>query len=66
MFEISESYIVIEEMNMRVFGIKSENLTINNISSDYQKIEKLVAMLNEENPSSIHINDIIDDYILEM
>lgn len=66
MFEISESYIVIEEMNMRVFGIKSENLTINNISSDYQKIEKLVAMLNEENPSSIHINEIIDDYILEM
>ena len=66
MFEISESYIVIEEMNMRVFGIKSENLTINNISSDYQKIEKLVAMLNEGNPSSIHINDIIDDYILEM
>ena len=66
MFEIRESYIVIEEMNMRVFGIKSENLTINNISSDYQKIEKLVAMLNEENPSSIHINDIIDDYILEM
>lgn len=63
MFIICKKSVCIEGKNATVYGVKTESLTIDDVSSDLASVERLVTMLNSNDISTEHLTDIIEDFI---
>ena len=46
------------------YGITYDSREIYDISTDKEKVERLIALCNEGNLSPIHIDNIIDDFLV--
>lgn len=47
------------------YGISYEGIIIEDISTNKEKIEKLIILSNELDLSPIHIYDVIDDFLVD-
>jgi hypothetical protein len=65
MYKINKQTITLEKEQVTVFGIESEEISVNNISTDYDSLERLVMQLNKGDVSIDHIFDIIEDFIID-
>ena len=70
-----ESKITIEGREIPTFGIRIEVLrpggimnviNIEDISTDMKKVHKLSSVLNRLQPSIVHIDDVLDDYLVDL
>ena len=63
MYKISEKYITVEGQEKLVYGIYGNDICIDDISPNYEDVNKLVTVLNKEMPDSIHISEIVEDFL---
>ncbi|MBQ7128906.1 MAG: hypothetical protein IJO19_02845 [Clostridia bacterium] len=65
MFLLNETVIEDEEGKIwNTYGITFNDIIINDISTEKEKIEKLVSLCNELDLSPIHIYDVIEDFLV--
>lgn len=50
---------------IKSYGISYEGIIIEDISTNKEKIEKLIILSNELDLSPIHIYDVIDDFLVD-
>lgn len=48
------------------YGIMHESKTVKDISLDKEKILKLIKACNEGNLSTLHIDDIVEDFLVDL
>lgn len=66
MYNVNHSTIIDEDGAKRdTYGISYDNKNIKDISTDKNKIEELVTLCNSLSLSPIHINDIIEDFLVD-
>ena len=63
MWKVNEKEIVMDGKLVKTYGIKSENVEINDISTYKAEVEKFADVLNKQNASEIHVYDLINDFI---
>ena len=67
MYRLNQTIIKDEdEKECDTYGISFDDIVIEDISINKQKIEKLVNLCNELELSPIHIYDVIDDFLVEL
>lgn len=66
MYKINQTTIK-DEKNTSIitYGISYGNSKISDISTDKSKVEKLVSLCNKLNLSPAHINDVIEDFLVD-
>lgn len=62
-YKVFESIIEIEQNKYRRYGIKGENIKIEDVSSDLEKIKKLVTRCNDYNVPEYQLRDIVIDFL---
>ena len=62
-YQLTENKISIEENTVKVYGIASLDSCVADISTDRGFVEGIVAMLNENDVSEIHMREIIEDIL---
>ena len=66
MYQINQSIISDDNGNQHeTYGLIYNNTVINDISTNKEKVEKLVFLCNELELSPIHIYDVIDDFLVD-
>ena len=63
MFKICKKSVYIDGKDQTVYGVKSKDLTYDDISPDLIMVERLVDILNEAEISNEHLRDIIEDFV---
>ena len=67
MFKINEDIIINEDgKSIKTYGITCNDLIIKDISIDKQKVETLIDLCNKNQVSPIHLEDIIDDFLVDL
>jgi len=67
MLTINQATIIDEDGNsIKTYGITCENRVIKDISTDKKKVESLIKLCNENNLSPIHLDDVIDDFLVDL
>jgi len=64
MYKICKKTVYFDGEFKTVYGIQSEKITIDDITTDFESLERLVMLLNKNDVSSEHIIDIIEDFII--
>lgn len=64
MYVLCKSFKEIEGKIYEVFGIECDNMKIDDISTDRERVEHLIKLANELSLSTIHIRDAVLDFIL--
>ncbi len=64
MYKICKKSITIDGADKTVYGIRSEEINVEDISADFESVKHLVAQLNKEDVSVDHILEIIEDFII--
>lgn len=62
--EIVEGIGEVETYGIELIS-KNENVLITDVSTDWDRITMLVTLLNRNSVSSVHLRDVIDDFLLE-
>lgn len=66
MYQINQAVVFDESGEQHeTYGLIYNNTVINDISTDKEKVERLVALCNELELSPIHIYDVIDDFLVD-
>lgn len=63
MFRITQKSILVEGDSKTVYGIKSDEISVDDISPDFDKVTNIITILNREQPSTIHIMEIVEDFL---
>ena len=67
MFKINEDIIINEDGKpIKTYGITCNDLIIKDVSIDKQKVETLIDLCNKNQVSPIHLEDIIDDFLVDL
>lgn len=62
-FNIVSKHIVIENENHIVYGIQRGTIKYDNLSSIKEEVESFIRVLNDNNVSDYHIEDMIEDFL---
>ena len=66
MYNINSSKIKDEQgVSYDTYGISYEDIEIQDVSTDKTKVEKLVNLCNELDLSPIHLNDVLEDFLVD-
>ena len=66
MYKLNTSTVSDEDgINHKTYGITYQEKEIFDISTNKEKIKNLIALCNEQKLSPIHLNDVIDDFLVE-
>ena len=64
MFMLIETKVTIEDVTVNTYGIKRNNLRIEDISTNKAEICKIISLLNKAGDvADCHLMDIIEDFI---
>ncbi len=67
MLTLNKSTIIDEDGNeIETYGITCGERVVKDISTDKQKVEVLIDKCNKNNVSPIHLDDIIDDFLVDL
>ena len=67
MYKLIETTITDENWKQySSYGIMHESKTVKDISLDKEKILKLIKACNEGNLSTLHIDDIVEDFLVDL
>ncbi len=64
-YVIKSEYVTDSNEKITVYGIKSENISFENVTVSKARVEELCKKCNECKLSEIHIKDVINDFIDE-
>ena len=64
-YQVIQSSILIEEEQYTTYGIACEDTVVHDISPNKKSITDLVHKLNLLQLLPIHLNDVIDDFIID-
>ena len=59
MYELTEQ----KKNDISVYGVKYEDICIEDISTKKNTVERLVSMANQYNLSPIHLHDFVEDFV---
>ena len=62
MYELTEQ----KKNDISVYGVKYEDLQIDDISADKDRVRKFVNDINKYQLSPIHLGDVVDDFVESM
>ena len=65
MYEIAEQTVCIEDETVSTYGIVFDGGGIADISTDRDRVLELVGLLNRCGVSTLHIEDVVDDFLAE-
>ena len=66
MYRINKSFVTDEDgVKHETYGISFDDKNIYDISTEKDKVEKLIKLCNENDASPLHINDIIEDFLVD-
>lgn len=66
MYRTTKSLITDEDGNSHLtYGISDDERSFSDISTDKSKIERLVMLCNEQKISPIHLDDVIEDFLVD-
>lgn len=64
MYKLTDKKIVVENQQYTVYGIKyNDTICIDDISTDKNKVEKLISDCNNHELDPIHLADIVEDFL---
>ena len=67
MLTLNKATIIDEDGNaIESYGITCGEREIKDISTNKQKVENLIHLCNEKKLSPIHLDDIIDDFLVDL
>ena len=67
MYSINQTTIIDENgKTIKTYGISCGNRTIKDISTNKKKVERLVELCNKNKLSPIHLDDVIDDFLVDL
>ena len=67
MLTLNKATIIDEDGKpIETYGITCGERKIKDISTDKQKVESLINLCNENNLSPIHLDDVIDDFLVDL
>ena len=67
MYSINQTTIIDENgKTIKTYGITCGNRIIKDISIDKKKVEQLVELCNKNKLSPIHLDDVIDDFLVDL
>ena len=67
MLTINQATIIDEDGNSIVtYGITCDDREIKDISTNRQKVENLINLCNKNNLSPMHLDDVIDDFLVDL
>ena len=63
MYTLTETKINVYGTELTVYGMESENIHFNKISSHKDEVLRLLRIFNEMDVAECHFEDILDEYI---
>ena len=63
MFQVTQKSVIIEGEMKTVYGIQSKEISIDDISPNFDKVSKIADILNKEKPSDLHVLEIVEDFL---
>lgn len=64
MYKLTRKEIISEGERYIVYGISCEATSIDDVSSDKEKVERLISQFNRFSLSPVHLRDAVEDYLL--
>ncbi|MBS5725369.1 MAG: hypothetical protein KHW59_06270 [Clostridiales bacterium] len=66
MYQLTEETFFCEGVSYTAYGIQSKQMTIKNITCNKNALEKLVALCNRISLSSIHLPEVVEDFLVDL
>ena len=62
-YQLTEKLINIEGKEHITYGIKCDNESIHDISTDKSFVESIIEALNKSDVAEVHLTDIVEDFL---